>query len=78
MRTWIIYLLATIMLLGLAPDAGRCEGAARAKKDGGALSTQEMESHIRFLCDDLLEGRAVGSRGIALAALYHESSFRQP
>lgn len=37
---------------------------------------QEIEAHIRFLSDDLLEGRAVGSRGLSLAALYQENYFR--
>jgi len=36
----------------------------------------EIEAHIRFLSDDLLEGRGMGSRGLALAALYQESIFR--
>ena len=40
------------------------------------ITPQEIEAHIRFLSDDLLEGRAVGSRGLALAALYQENYFR--
>ena len=40
------------------------------------ITPQEIEAHIRFLSDDLLEGRAVGSRGLALAALYQENFFR--
>lgn len=40
------------------------------------ITTQEIEAHIRFLSDDLLEGRAVGSRGLAIAALYQENFFR--
>ncbi len=40
------------------------------------VTPQEIEAHIRFLSDDLLEGRAVGSRGLAIAALYHENAFR--
>lgn len=36
---------------------------------------QEVEAHIRFLSDDLLEGRGLGSDGLALAALYQESCF---
>jgi Zn-dependent M28 family amino/carboxypeptidase len=41
------------------------------------ISSSEIEAHIRFLSDDLLEGRAVGSRGLELAALYQEQYFRQ-
>jgi Zn-dependent M28 family amino/carboxypeptidase len=40
------------------------------------VTARELESHIRFLSDDLLEGRAVGSRGIAVAELYQEDLFR--
>jgi Zn-dependent M28 family amino/carboxypeptidase len=40
------------------------------------ISPRELEAHICFLSDDLLEGRAVGSRGLAVAALYHENIFR--
>ena len=42
-----------------------------------SISASEIEAHIRFLSDDLLEGRAVGSRGLELAALYQEQYFRQ-
>jgi Zn-dependent M28 family amino/carboxypeptidase len=40
------------------------------------VTARELEAHIRFLSDDLLEGRAVGSRGIAVAELYQEDLFR--
>jgi Zn-dependent M28 family amino/carboxypeptidase len=40
------------------------------------VTAEEIEAHIRFLSDDLLEGRAVGSRGIAVAELYQEDLFR--
>jgi Zn-dependent M28 family amino/carboxypeptidase len=40
------------------------------------ITPTEIEAHIRFLSDDLLEGRAVGSRGLALAALYQENYLR--
>lgn len=36
------------------------------------ITTQEVEAHIRFLSDDLLEGRAVGSRGLAIAAKHSD------
>lgn len=40
------------------------------------ITTGELESHIRFLSDDLLEGRGIGTRGLELAALYQESYFQ--
>ena len=42
-------------------------GAAAA---GDRLHESVMRSHIRFLADDLLEGRGPGSRGDSLAQLY--------
>lgn len=39
-------------------------------------STEQIEADIRFLADDLMEGRALGSRGLELSALYLESRFR--
>jgi Zn-dependent M28 family amino/carboxypeptidase len=41
------------------------------------ITPAEIEAHIRFLSDDLLEGRALGGRGIEIAALYQEQYFRQ-
>ncbi len=40
------------------------------------VTAREIETHIRFLSDDLLEGRAVGSPGIAVAEQYQEDLFR--
>jgi Zn-dependent M28 family amino/carboxypeptidase len=39
------------------------------------VTAAEIEAHIRYLSDDLLEGRAVGSEGIDRAARYHEDYF---
>ena len=40
------------------------------------VSAQEIMTHIRNLSDDRMEGRAVGTRGIELAARYQEDYFR--
>lgn len=51
--------------------------ACRGGDPGPApIDAREIDSHIRYLSDDLLEGRAVGSRGIELAAAYQEDYFR--
>jgi Zn-dependent M28 family amino/carboxypeptidase len=47
------------------------------KKELNPITPEEIEGHIRFLSHDLIEGRAVGSTGIALAALYQENHFRR-
>jgi Zn-dependent M28 family amino/carboxypeptidase len=40
------------------------------------VTVKEIENHIRNLSDDRLEGRAVGSKGIEIAARYQEDYFR--
>jgi Zn-dependent M28 family amino/carboxypeptidase len=66
-RKFIVIFLFSLTLLW------NCQG----KKDLLPVTPEEIEGHIRFLSHDLLEGRAVGSRGIALAALYQENHFRR-
>ncbi|MEM9667971.1 MAG: M28 family metallopeptidase [Pseudomonadota bacterium] len=40
-------------------------------------SADTIKAHMAFLADDLLEGRAAGSRGEALSALYVASTYEQ-
>ena len=40
------------------------------------VTVDEIAAHIRYLSSDRLEGRAVGTTGIELAARYHEDYFR--
>ena len=40
------------------------------------LDPAAIEAHVRFLADDLLEGRGIGTRGGSLAAAYQEAVFR--
>jgi len=61
-----------VVLLGLAATILVSCSTGKTSK----IKTTEVEAHVRFLSDDLLEGRAVGTRGEALAALYHEAQFR--
>ena len=46
--------------------------------DAGAqqASTLRLEADVRFLSDDMLEGREAGTRGYDLAALYVAEAFR--
>ena len=54
--------------------------AARAETpppmDARAGSAARIEADVRFLADDLLEGREAGTRGFDLAALYVASQYR--
>lgn len=51
-------------------------GTPACRKDTSDITPGEIEAHLRFLSNDLLEGRGLGSRGIDLAALYQETQFR--
>ena len=56
-------------------------GAAIGAKPGPSAPTeaaraQRIQADVRFLADDLLEGRAAGTRGHEVAALYVASQFR--
>ncbi len=50
--------------------------ASACRKSGAGLPVSEIEAHLRFLSSDLLEGRALGTPGIDIAALYQETCFR--
>ena len=65
-KSGIVFLVIVSLLAGCRKPAQRIK----------PIIPQEIEAHIRFLSHDLLEGRAVGSRGLALAALYQENFFR--
>lgn len=52
---------------------GACQGSSKRIEP---VTAAEIEAHIRYLSDDLLEGRAVGSEGIEMAARYHEDYFQ--
>lgn len=64
-----IILLAASLCVSLA----RCRGPESRIEP---IAPQELEAHIRFLSDDLLEGRGVGTRGHEIAVLYQEEYFR--
>ncbi|MCJ7486668.1 MAG: hypothetical protein MUQ25_10960, partial [Candidatus Aminicenantes bacterium] len=50
-----------------------CQGSSDRMEP---ITVRELESHIRYLSDDLLEGRAVGTKGIEMAARYQEDYFK--
>jgi Zn-dependent M28 family amino/carboxypeptidase len=66
-----------ISALVLIPAAGllfcSCQGSRTRVEQA---TVQEIEGHIRYLSDDMLEGRGVGTKGIEMAARYQEEYFR--
>jgi hypothetical protein len=64
-------LLALTSFLSLAPASSSTAAAHTIEIRPAALG-----AHIRFLADDLLEGRETGSRGFDIAARYVASQFQ--
>ncbi len=69
--------LVTILVIALTGLAGRAGAApAPAAPAVPVVTAAMLEAHVRFLGDDLLEGRGIGTRGGRLAASYIEAVFR--
>jgi Zn-dependent M28 family amino/carboxypeptidase len=64
---------AGLSILAAALLLSSCQGSRGQVEP---VSIQEIDRHIRNLSDDRMEGRAVGSPGIELAARYHEDYFK--
>lgn len=65
----LLPLLLVFLLAAPAPSASGRGGSA-------PVSPAELGAHLRFLSDDLLEGRAPGTRGDRLTQAYVEAVFR--
>ena len=73
-RGVLLLILAASTGLGMTRVAGAAPPAADAQL---ARSAARIEADVRFLADDLLEGREAGTRGFDIAALYVATRFRQ-
>lgn len=60
-----------LLALVLAPTALLADAVAEAH------ATRRVQAHTTFLADDLLEGRATGTRGYDLAAAYVAAQFQR-
>jgi hypothetical protein len=72
--------LMMVWLLGLAAKpAGSPSGGGADQKDEAmaAIRPDAIRADMRFLSDDLLEGRGTGTRGHQLAAKYMATQFEQ-
>ena len=59
--------------LALIVSLGSCQGSSSRMEP---VTVDEIAAHIRYLSNDQMEGRAVGTKGIEMAARYHEDYFR--
>jgi hypothetical protein len=68
----------TALVIALALCACAPQPPSKAPSDADAQApARRIEADLRFLADDLLEGRAAGTRGFDIAALYVASEFRK-
>ncbi|WP_158973126.1 M28 family metallopeptidase [Paraglaciecola sp. L3A3] len=66
------------MILGLFLTA--CQGektVTTSDSNGISAEASRLKSHVRFLSDDLLEGRDTGERGHEIASLYIAAEFEK-
>jgi len=67
---------ATAFVAALAAALIAACGSSGTASPRSRASAANIESHVRFLADDLIEGREAGTRGYDLAALYAVAQFR--
>src|SRR3989441_717011 len=80
-KSAILLVLVLLVSEVWAQGAGRRAQAAPARLPGAAIAAlqkidpERIRAHVRFLADDLLEGRGTGQRGGDIAAEYIATQF---
>jgi Zn-dependent M28 family amino/carboxypeptidase len=64
-----------LVLAGFSIADGRDEGNAQETPKTPPISAERIRAHVKFLSDDLLEGRGTGQRGGDIAAEYIGTQF---
>jgi Zn-dependent M28 family amino/carboxypeptidase len=68
-------ILATALFSVLAHAAAQSPVPPAVKAAEASIDAEKIRAHVRFLADDLLEGRGPGLRGAELAAKYIATQF---
>lgn len=68
--------LCVLVACGRTPEGTAPAPVAEAAVPADPAGPQRIEADVRFLADDLLEGRAAGTRGYDLASLYVANRYR--
>jgi Zn-dependent M28 family amino/carboxypeptidase len=71
-----LFLVVVVMESSPPRACGSYQPAAEEQQAAGAIQENVLRAHVRFLADDLLEGRGPGTRGDLLAQLYIETEFQ--
>ena len=74
----LLFACMTSLTLGLSACANTLSASLTSEPElpKAEVQSEAIEAHIRFLADDIMEGRAAGERGYDLAAAYVESQYR--
>ena len=68
--------LVAVMLLSSASGlVGQSNIPPAVKAAEGSIDGEKIRAHVKFLSDDLLEGRGPGLRGAEIAAQYIATQF---
>jgi hypothetical protein len=70
-------LRATLVGAALLWSVANAAAGSSPRAADVARSASRIEADVRFLADDLLEGREAGTRGDDLAALYVATQYRR-
>jgi len=73
MRRLVALVVVTAAAVGWIGSANGGQDATSSRN----ATQRRLEANVRFLADDLLEGRATPSRGLDMAALYLENELRE-
>jgi len=76
MRTAPLLVLALATMLSFSATAAPPAVSPALKRALDSADAKRIDADLRFLADDLLEGRGTGQNGGRLAALYLETRFR--
>ena len=75
-RRWLVRMASASALLASGVAAGTAQAVpAGVKAAEQSIDAERIRAHVRFLADDLLEGRYPGLRGGELAAKYLATQF---
>ena len=80
MRTLLPFILNFLLITGIVAQTSPKNTAAHSLPGAAATAMEKIEperirAHVRFLADDLLEGRGTGQRGGDIAAAYIATEF---
>jgi Zn-dependent M28 family amino/carboxypeptidase len=69
------FLLSLLMIIGAFLGAASAQVTPEEQVAASAIDANRLSAHIRFLSDDLLEGRAPGTRGDEVARQYIAAQY---